>query len=265
MRGVRRPIPRWLAWSLAAGSVLLLCGAYLVLAYRQPPNSTLIPGPKGLWKALERSFTPQGYRREIWFLGDVLATFGRLLIGLLIGFGLSLVAGIAMAVSRPVEAMLAAPVSFLARVPATAMLAIFFVLVGTDLTMFVAIIAVGVLPTLTQSVYAAAVEDVPEELVNKGLTLGAGYFEIIWDVIFRTILPRVIEAARLQVGPALVFLIAAEMLVADQGFGYRLRLHQKKLDMSVVYVYVVLLGVIGLGVDFAFRSARRLLCPWYAR
>ena len=265
MRGVRRPIPAWLAWSLAAGSVLAVCGAYLMLAYAQPPGNTLIPRPALLWDAAGRSFARHGSRGEIWVLTDLAATFGRLLVGLLIGFSLSLVFCVAMAVYRPVEAFLAAPVGFLARVPATAMLAIFFVLVGTDFEMFVTIIAVGILPTLTQSVYAAAVEDVPEELVNKGLTLGASGPEVIWDVIFRTILPRVIEAARLMVGPALVFLIAAEMLVADTGFGYRLRLHQKKLDMSVVYVYVLLLGVIGFAVDYAFRATRRLLCPWYGR
>ena len=265
MRGIRRPIPSWLAWSLAAGSVVVLCGAYLVLAYRQPVGNTLIPRPALLGDAFIRSFARHGSRGEIWVLIDFAATFGRLLAGLLIGFSLSIVFGVAMAVYRPVEALLAAPVGFLARVPATAMLAIFFVLVGTGFEMFVTIIAVGIMPTLTQSVYAAVLADVPEELINKGLTLGASGPEVIWDVIFRTILPRVIEAARLMVGPAMVFLIAAEMLVADTGFGYRLRLHQKKLDMSVVYVYVVLLGLFGFAIDYGFRLTRRLLCPWYGR
>jgi NitT/TauT family transport system permease protein len=145
------------------------------------------------------------------------------------------------------------------------MMAIFFVTVGVGFDMFVAMIAFGVLPTLTQAVYTAAKEDVPEELVWKSFTLGATQPEIIWNVIYKQILPAIIESIRLQVGPALVYLIAAEMIVADTGFGYRIRLQSRLLDMRVVYVYLVVLGAAGFLADVALRRLSRFLCPWYSR
>jgi NitT/TauT family transport system permease protein len=82
-------------------------------------------------------------------------------------------------------------------------------------------------------------------------------------VIFPTTLPRVIDAIRLSIGPAMVYLLAAELLVSDVGFGYRIRLLSRRLDMEVVYPYLALLAVFGLFMDYALRWAQRKLCPWF--
>ena len=92
-----------------------------------------------------------------------------------------------------------------------------------------------------------AVKEVPEELTNKAYTLGATNGEVIWNVIFPAILPKVIDLVRLSIGPAMVYLLAAELLVSDEGFGYRIRLLSRRLDMQVVYPYLVLLAGFGFG------------------
>jgi NitT/TauT family transport system permease protein len=68
----------------------------------------------------------------------------------------------------------------------------------------------------------------------------------------------------LVIGPAMVYLIAAEMVVGDVGFGYRIRLQSKLLNMSVVYPYLALLATFGFGMDYTLRWLQRKLCPWYA-
>ena len=155
------------------------------------------------------------------------------------------------------------PLSFLAKIPPTAMLAVFFVLVGTDFKMYVTMIAFGVLPTLAQTVYQSAKTDVPESLIYKAYTLGASHGEMIWNVIYKQILPRIIDAVRLQIGPAMVPLVAAEWMIAGQGFGYRLRLFYQRTDMTVVYLYLILLGAAGLAADYFLIWLRRKLCPWF--
>jgi len=47
-------------------------------------------------------------------------------------------------------------------------------------------------------------------------TLGASHMEVIWAVIFQYVLPKLIDAVRLVIGPAMVFLIAAEMQARHQ-------------------------------------------------
>ena len=87
--------------------------------------------------------------------------------------------------------------------------------------------------------------------------------ELIWSIVFRQVLPRLIDAVRLQIGPAMVLLIAAEWAVAGVGIGYRLRLFFNRTDMTVVFVYLILLGVAGLVIDYALIGLRRRLCPWF--
>ncbi len=210
------------------------------------------------------------------------ASFNRLFLGTVAGAALAFVVGLAMGCWAPAEAFFSPPVSFLAKIPPTAMLAVYFVVFGIDQfrilnftdwgipysgipvePLFVAMIAFGIFPTLAQSIGQAARKDVTEHAIYKAYTLGATHLEVIWEVVYKQILPRIIESLRLQVGPAMVFLIAAEMVLADVGFGYRLRIQSRLLNMSVVYTYLMMLGTIGLIIDWALSFLRRKLCPWF--
>lgn len=211
-----------------------------------------------------RVIEPQGLRKdEYWLWQDTLATTERLVAGLAVGVFISVVIGILMGAYTPIEAFFVPPLSFLAKIPPTAMLAVFFVLVGTNFKMYITMIAFGVLPTLAQTVYQSARKDVPASLIFKAYTLGASHLELIWNVIYKQILPRLIDAVRLQIGPAMVLLVAAEWMVAGEGFGYRLRLFYQRTDMTVVYLYLLFLGLAGLAADYALILFRRWLCPWF--
>jgi len=202
-------------------------------------------------------------RTELWILDDFKPTLIRLLTALVVGVLISVVIGLLMGCYDPVEAWFLPPFAFFSKVPATAVMPIFFAVVHINFKMFVAIIAFGMLPTLAQSISQCVRKDVPEELVFKAYTLGASQLELIWNVTFRQVLPRILDAARLQIGPALVLLVAAEWLVAGEGLGHRFRLSYQKTDMSVVYFYVFLLGVFGLAADYALIWIRRRICPWF--
>ena len=218
-----------------------------------------------LKQGLIRASTPQGSfeRKEIWILKDFIATVLRLATALLIGVAFSVLLGLMMGCFDPVESFFLPPFAFFSKIPATVVLPIFFVLFQINFKMYLAIIAFGIVPTLAQSISQSVRKDVPDELIFKAFTLGAHQVELIWEVIFKQVLPRLIDAARLQIGPALVLLVAAEWMVAGEGIGYRLRLFYQRTDMTVVFVYVIVLGLLGLAADYTLIWARRRLCPWF--
>jgi len=156
------------------------------------------------------------------------------------------------------------PMWLRAKTPPNSAFAVFFVLVGTDTEMYITMIAFGILPTLAQAVYLS-VKDVHEESLFKAYTLGASQAELIWNIIVRAIMPKVIDVIRLQIGPAIVYLIAAEMVVGDVGFGYRIRLQSRLLNMNVVYPYLTLLAGFGFLMDYILRLIQRKGFPWYER
>ncbi len=264
---IRRPIKRPTAIILGVASLLLLLGTYTWLSHRQHqtnPDDTTIPTWSQLGKGVVQACEINKRSGERWLVVDAKATGLRYFLGLGLGAVSALLMGMAMGCFTPVEAFLRPPLSLLAQVPPTAALAVFFVLVGTGQSMYVTMIAFGVLPALAQTVYLA-VKDFPVELQYKSYTLGASNMEVIFSIMFRQVLPRLTDALRLVIGPALVYLIAAEMVVGDVGFGYRIRLQSKLLNMSVVYPYLALLAAFGFTMDFLLRRLQAKLCPWYVQ
>ena len=231
----------------------------------QKEDSTVPSWSMLIQDGLIRSASPQGAfkKKEVWLLKDFKATGIRLCTALVVGIFLSIFVGLAMGCFDPVDAFLMPPFAFFSKVPATAVLPIFFVLIQINFKMYVAIIVFGMLPSLAQAISASVRKDVPEELIYKAYTLGASEFEVVWNVIFKQVLPRIIDAFRLQIGPALILLVAAEWMVSGEGVGYRLRLFYQRTDMTVVFVYVLLLGLIGLAADYGLIWLRRKLCPWF--
>lgn len=264
---IGEPIAR--KWHIALGivAVALLLGLYSFLSHRQHqanPDDKTIPSWSQLSEGVQKAIEPNRRSGERWVIEDAKATASRLFWGLFWGVTGSLVLGMLMGCFAYVEAFLYPPLAFLAKIPPTALLAVFFVLAGTGEAMYVSMIAFGVLPTLAQTVFLS-VKEVPAEVRYKAYTLGASHLEVIWDVLLRHILPKLIDAVRLQVGPAMVYLIAAEMVVGDVGFGYRIRLQFKLLNMSVVYPYIVALGAFGFALDFALRKLQAKIAPWYVK
>jgi ABC-type nitrate/sulfonate/bicarbonate transport system permease component len=262
---IRRPIKRASAIVLGLVSVVLMLAAYTVLSQRQHaknPTDTTMPTWGQLGEGVKTAFEVNRRSEDRWVWEDAKATAGRLFLGLTIGVAGGVMLGMAMGCVSPLEAFFYPALSLLAKIPPTAALAVFFVLVGTGMNMYVAMIAFGILPTLAMTVFLA-VKEFPEELQYKAYTLGASHLEVVWTIIFRQVLPKLIDALRLVIGPAMVFLIAAEMLVGDVGFGYRIRLQSKLLNMSVVYPYLALLAGFGYLVDHGLSQLRKRCCPWY--
>lgn len=262
---IRQVIPRKTGLVIGIVSMLILMGLYTMTSrwqHRTNPDDTTIPSWSQLADGIQKIVEVNHRSGDRWIQVDSVATLTRLFLGLFFGIVGSVFLGLGMGCFPRFEALLAPPLTLLAKVPPTAALAVFFVLAGTDTKMYVAMIAFGVLPTLAQSVYLS-VKEVPDETLYKAYTLGASQAELIWNVIFRQTLPKMLDAIRLQIGPAMVYLIAAEMVVGDVGFGYRIRLQSRLLNMNVVYPYLAVLAGFGFGMDFFIKTLQRIFFRWY--
>ncbi len=266
---IRRAIPIWLFVVLAVGGVVVLLVSYELLSNRQTvinPKQTTIPSFEKLGEGLKRIFQIQGTPENpkpamVW--SDMRATLWRLIVGLGVGVLASIFVGVLMGAYRWIEAPLSPVVMFLSKIPPTAMMPIYFAIAGTDQKMFTSMVALGIFFSMAQAIYQAVRDNVTDEAINKAYTLGASELEVIYEVIWKQILPNVIDCIRMQIGPAMIFLIAAEMVVSDAGLGYQIRMQSRVLNMSIVFVYLVILGFIGLIAEFGLLWLRRWLCPWY--
>jgi len=295
---IGRPIPQRTALLCSVLAVAAVVIAYTVLAtaqHRKNPDGRTIPTWGQLWGGLvflcqrptaeadadaadllaaalegagiREEQAEAGQRPRGWLQDRILweaskASLGRLLGGLAIGLGGGVLLGLLMGCFHKLDAAFSPVLYFASRIIATAAMPIFFKLAGIELEMYVAMIAFGSLPivTLTVSQY---VREFPEELRFKAYTLGASHTEVIATAIFPCVLPRIFDLAMLMIGPALVYLIAAEQIVAGEGFGYRIRVLTKATRFEAVYPLIVILTVYAGAMTWALRALQRKLCPWY--
>ena len=122
--------------------------------------------------------------------------------------------------------------------------------ISTSLALVVGIV-VGLLP-VARSAFAPAIS-VLSSTTQIGLR-----------VVLPQILPRLIDSVRLEIGPAWLFLIAAEAIAADSGLGYRIFLVRRYLSMDVIIPYVAWITLLAFMMDLALRVLQRKAFPWFA-
>lgn len=266
---IRKPITYKKQYVLGIVSIVIIACLYSYLSWRQHninASDTTLPSIKEIFtKGTYKIFTPDSLGK-IWIWEDGKATLSRLSIGLGIGVLLSFFVGLGMGNFSTIEGLFKWPITFISQIPATAMLAVFLVVSAmTNIPVVPMLVCFGVFPTLTQTIYLSAKQDVHEELIFKAYTLGASHAEVIWNIVVPQILPRILDAVRICIGPALVYLIAAEWSNEHIGFGYRLKIQGRQMHMAVVYNYLIILGCFGYFADMFMVRLRNYLCPWYVK
>jgi NitT/TauT family transport system permease protein len=185
----------------------------------------------------------------------------RLGIALAISAAIGLALGIALGVIPYVRATLASMVAALAMIPPLAVLPILFIVAGLGETSKIALIVIGVAPCITRDI-ALRVGELPIEQLIKAQTLGASTWQLIVRVVLPQMWPRLIDALRLSLGSAWLFLIAAEAIASTEGLGYRIFLVRRYLAMDIILPYVVWITLLAFITDWLLRQLRAKLFPW---
>jgi NitT/TauT family transport system permease protein len=152
-------------------------------------------------------------------------------------------------------------VTSIAVVPPIALLPILFIVFGLGETAKVALIVIGIAPFMVRDL-AQYIGDLPREQIVKAQTLGASTWQLMLRVALPQAMPRLIQALRLSLGPAWVFLISAEAIASDIGLGYRIFLVRRYLAMDVILPYVIWIAILAALIDWALRASSHRLYPW---
>jgi NitT/TauT family transport system permease protein len=183
---------------------------------------------------------------------DTRASGKRILISMIFIFA-GIYVGLFMGAFPFVEKVLYRFVLFFDKIPAIAVLPILFILFGLGETSKIALIVIGVAPTIILDTYLK-VKEVHDEQLVKGLTLGASQPEVVFRIIFPQIIPKVLDTVRLNFKSVILFLIAGEALAAEAGIGYRIFVVRRYMDMATIFPYVVWISMLAFIVDMAFRT-----------
>ncbi len=166
-----------------------------------------------------------------------------------ISAALAPILGLLIGLLPHVRSTLAGFVAVVSMIPPLAVLPILFIVFGLGELSKVVLIVVGITPFLIRDLSQRVLE-IPREQIVKAQTLGASSLVIALRVALPQLLPRLIQAVRLSLGPAWLFLIAAEAIAAEQGLGYRIFLVRRYLAMDVILTYVIWITLLAFLIDW---------------
>ena len=223
----------------------------------------LLPSFEQIGASIKRlALEPNARTGEVLLWADTLASLQRLFLGISISAILGLIIGVLSGLLPVVRSSVSPLVTAISLVPPMAILPILFIVFGLDELSKIMLIIIGTAPIIARDIEAKT-REIPQEIFIKAQTLGANTWQILIRVALPLILPRLIAAVRLSLGPAWLFLIAAEAIASQEGLGYRIFLVRRYLAMDVILPYVLWITCLAYLTDHLLKGLSQWLFPWF--
>jgi len=244
--------------------ILVIC-AYLFYSHArllENPGDKLLPAPATIAATIHRYAFEEDERSGdyLWWT-DTWASLERLLSALGISAFIGLSLGLAIGVLPYLRATIAPFVAAVSLIPPLAILPILFIVAGLGELAKVTLIIIGVAPVIVRDLAMRAGE-IPNEQIIKAQTLGASTWQLVVRVVLPQLWPRLIDALRLCLGSAWLFLIAAEAIASTEGLGYRIFLVRRYLSMDLILPYVAWITLLAFMMDWLLKTLRAKAFAW---
>ncbi len=244
--------------------ILIVCAYFYYSHVRlaDNPGDKLLPAPATIASAVHRLGFEEDERSGDYLLWvDTWASLKRLLAALSVSAVIGLSLGVAIGVLPYLRALIAPFVAAVSLIPPLAVLPILFIAVGLGEAAKVTLIVIGVAPLIVRDL-AMRTAELPSEQIIKAQTLGASTWQLVIRVVLPQMWPRLIDAMRLCLGSAWLFLIAAEAIASTEGLGYRIFLVRRYLAMDVILPYVAWITLLAFSMDWLLRTLRAKAFGW---
>ena len=243
---LRRDIPQPAYLGLAVSSFLLVLAFWAWASHQDFVNPIFMPPPEKVLDAAVEFAKDSAIRQ------DIQISFFRVTAGFVLSALIAIPLGILIGAFKVGEGIVQPLAEFVRYIPVPALVPLMMVMFGIGEMPKVMLIFAGTFFQMLLMV-SEEVRRVPYDLVQVSYTLGASRGEIISKVLWPAALPGVFDALRLCNGWAWTYLVVAELVAANEGLGYRILKFSRYLQTSRIFVYLILLGVIGLTLDLLFR------------
>jgi NitT/TauT family transport system permease protein len=192
---------------------------------------------------------------------DILITIWRVVGGFILAAIVAVPLGILMGAYKPVEAFFEPFVSFARYLPASAFIPLLILWAGLGETQKLLVIFIGSVFQIILMV-AVVVGQTRRDLVEAAYTLGAGDGGVVRRVLIPMNAPEIAEILRLVLGWAWTYVIVAELIGSSTGIGHMIIDSQALMATGQIIFGIIVIGLIGLISDFAFKLVNRRLFPW---
>jgi len=218
-----------------------------------------LPSPEAVFdrtlKVLDEGF------RGTSLLGHLGWSLFRVIAGFVCGAVVGIPLGYAMGLSNWFRGWFDPIVEFMRPVPPLALIPLVIIWAGIGETGKIILLFLAALWIMAIAA-RSGVSGVNIAKVHAAYSLGASKWQIMRYVIIPNSLPEIFTGARVAMGVCWGTVVAAELVAAEKGAGMMIMVASKFQNTDIVILGIILIGVIGFGIDMLMRGAERILVPW---
>jgi NitT/TauT family transport system permease protein len=254
----RDPISRRAYFLAAAFTVVVVFATWSFITYGGYVRPDFLPAPHmvltAAWKMAASGMLLVDTAASVYVI------FGGFLIASLFAIPL----GILVGTFRVVEALTEPVINFVRYLPVSALIPLFILWIGIGASEKILVVFVG---TFFQQVILIAdvSANVSRDLIDVSYTLGAKRRNVLWNVLVPASMPGIVDTLRITMGWAWTYLVVAELVAANKGLGYMILTSMRGLYTDRIFVGILVIGLLGLITDKAFKLLHARIFPWSAK
>ncbi|MFF2606777.1 ABC transporter permease [Arthrobacter koreensis] len=243
---------------LGIGTPVILLAAWQIAASTGAVDARFFPAPTTIFS--------QGV--ELVANGQLASDLWATLRGLLIGYGLGFVAGLAtgsiLGLSQTARAALEPMLSAIYTIPKLAILPLLLLIFGLGELPKILLIALGVFFVIWVTVLEA-LEDIQPTYLEAAHIFEIRGWQRFRHVLIPAILPSLFTGIRLALANAVLIAVATEFVNGDTGIGYRIWHSWSLFQASQMYVGIVVVAFMGFLLTYFVKWLSSKLVPWAPR
>jgi ABC-type nitrate/sulfonate/bicarbonate transport system permease component len=223
-----------------------------------PPPTEILHSAAELWLS--------GPPRRL-FLGDgvfqdLLPSIARLLGGWVLAVLVGVPLGVLIGRSRVASDLLDPSLQFLRAVPGPALIPVFIILLGTESTMRVSLIAFGsVWPILLNTIEGTRAVDPLQLETARAFRLPP--HARLWRIVLPAAMPKIFAGMRVALALAVILMVVSELVASTNGIGYRIQNAQIMFLLTDMWCGIVLLALLGCALNWLFIRVEHRALAWH--
>jgi len=207
---------------------------------------------------------------ELWFTGpdvksawqdDILPSLARALGGWGISVAIGITLGTVLGRSRHGMEYVGPLFAFMRAIPPVILVPVFIVVFGLYTEMKLAVIVFGTIwPILMNTV--DGVRTVDSVQTDTARAFRTPRHRWVAMVVLPAALPKIFAGLRVSLSIAVLLMVVSELVGKTSGIGYKLVSAQRQFDFTIMWAWIVLLGILGYGLNALLLVVERRMLRW---
>lgn len=214
-----------------------------------------VPSPLSTWEAL------LGLLQTDQLIPGLLYSLTRISVATILSMAVAIPIALLICAIKPLKEMISPVVSAMRYIPVTAFSPLLILWFGIDETMKISFLFLATFVYVLPST-VLCLEDVPQDLIDTGKSIGMKSYEIISEILLPAALPSIMNSFLMMYGIGWTYVAVVEATNAQKGLGFIINVGSARGKTAVVFAAIIVIVVFSYVFDKLGNWAIRNTFKW---